>query len=61
MKNDLFIGAIMIVLGFKKLAAVLFVIAISFLVTDLIAFEGKPKKNTPSKTKCKIAETIIAL
>lgn len=31
-------------LGFKKLAAFLFVVAISFLITDLIAFEGKPKK-----------------
>ena len=54
MKNGLFIGGIMRVLGFKKLAAVLFVIAISFLVTDLIAFEGKPKKNVDSLFKTKV-------
>ena len=54
MKNDLFIGAIMIVLGFKKLAAVLFAIAISFLITDLIAFEEKPQKNIESLFKTKV-------
>lgn len=42
------------VLGFKKLAAFLFVVAISFLITDLIAFEGKPQKNGDSLFKTKV-------
>lgn len=54
MRNDLFIGAIMIVLGFKKLAAAFFAIAISFLITDLIAFEEKPQKNIESLFKTKV-------
>ena len=41
-------------LGFKKLAAFLFVVAISFLITDLIAFEGKPQKNGDSLFKTKV-------
>ncbi len=54
MKNDLFIGGIMGMLGFKKLAAFLFVVAISFLITDLIAFEGKPQINGDSLFKTKV-------
>ena len=61
MKNGLFIGGIMRVLGFKKLAAVLFAFAIWFLIASLHAFEVKALDSSFFKTKLTRVSSVIDL
>jgi hypothetical protein len=61
MKNDLFIGGIMGLLGFKKLAAVLFAFAIWFLIASLHAFEVKALDSSFFKTKLTRVSSVIDL
>ena len=46
---------------FKKIAVFVFIGAISLLITDLIAFEGKPQNNVDSLFKTKVTRVSSAI
>lgn len=51
----------MSVMFFKKIAVFVFIGAISLLITDLIAFEGKPQNNVDSLFKTKVTRVSSAI
>lgn len=51
----------MSVMFFKKIAMFVFIGAISLLITDLIAFEGKPQNNVDSLFKTKVTRVSSAI